>query len=92
MSLVPRRYRNICLILFKCLLVEAELYLASKLIENVISGLVQFARYIIAQIALRYGTSRLSNYSFSSLGRNGSLLTSIERTTMGELSGCDLSI
>ena len=46
----------------------AELYLASKLIENAMSSLVQFARYISAPIALRYGTFGPSNSSFSSLG------------------------
>ena len=80
MSLVPQRYCNICLISFQCLLVGAELYLASKLTENAMSGLVQFARYISALIALRYGTSGPSDSSFSYLGRNGSLFTSSEQT------------
>ena len=60
MSLVPWKYCNICLIPFQCLLDEAKLYLASKLIKNAMSGLVQFARYISAPIALRYGTFGLS--------------------------------
>ena len=68
------------------------MYLANKLTEKAMSGRVKFARYISAPIALRYGTSRLSNSSFSSLGRNGSLVTSSNLTTMGELRGCDLSI
>ena len=92
MSLVPWRYHSICLIPFQCLLVGAELYLASKLTEDAMSGLVQFARYISASIALRYGTSGPRNSSFSSLGRNVSLFTSSEQTTIGELTGCDLSI
>ena len=65
MSLVPRMYHNICLTSFQCLLVGAELYLAIKLIENVMSGIVQFARYISALIALRYDTSRPSESLFS---------------------------
>ena len=56
MSLALRIYHNICLISFQYLLVGAELYLASKLIENDMSSLLQFARYISASIALRYGT------------------------------------
>ena len=36
------------------------------------SGRVQLTRYISAPIALRYGTSRPSNSSFFSQGRNGS--------------------
>ena len=68
MSLVPRKYHNICLIPFQCLLVGVELYLASKLIENAMFGLVQFARYISAPITLRYDIFGLSNSSFSSLG------------------------
>ena len=91
MSLVPRRYHNIYLISFQCLLVGIELYIANKLIENAMFGRVQFARYISAPIALRYGTSRPSNSSFF-LGRNESLFTSSERTTIGELVRCDLYI
>ena len=70
MSFVLQRYHNICLISFQCLLVEAKLYLASKLIEKAMIGLIQFTRYINAPIALRYDTSRLSNFSFSFLGQN----------------------
>ena len=51
--------------------IPMELYLASKLIENVISGRVQFARYISALIALRYGTFRPSSSSLSSLELKG---------------------
>ena len=83
MSLVPRRYPNICLIPFQCLLVGAELYLANKLTEKAMSGQVKFARYISAQFALRYGTLGPSNSSFSFLGRNGSLVTSSDLTTTG---------
>ena len=91
MSLISQMYRNICLILLHCLLVGAKLYLASKLIENTMSDLVEFARYISTPIALRYGTSGPNNSLFSYLGRNGSLFTSSEQTTTGESSGCDLS-
>ena len=83
---------NICLISFQCLLVGAKLYLASKLTKNVMFGLIQFARYFSAPIALRYGTYRPNNSSFSFLGWNGSLFTSSEQTTMLELTGYDLSI
>jgi hypothetical protein len=56
---------------FQCLRVGAELYLANKLTENAISGRVQFARYIKAPIALRYGTSGPRISSSFSRGRNG---------------------
>ncbi|KAK9115980.1 hypothetical protein Sjap_014927 [Stephania japonica] len=46
-----------CLTPFQCLRVAEELYLASRLTAKAISGLVQFARYISAPIALKYGTS-----------------------------------
>lgn len=73
MSLVPQKYHNICF------LVGIELFLASKSTEKVLLGLVQFGRYINALIALRYNTSRLCNFSFSSLRWNWSLFTSNER-------------
>ncbi|KAK9167068.1 hypothetical protein Scep_002259 [Stephania cephalantha] len=63
MSLVPRRYRKICLTPFQCLRVGDELYLASRLTAKAMSGLVQFARYISAPIALKYGTSGPSSSS-----------------------------
>ncbi|KAK9114389.1 hypothetical protein Syun_021186 [Stephania yunnanensis] len=63
MSLVPRRYRKTCLIPFQCLRVGEELYLASRLTAKAMSGLVQFARYISAPIALKYGTSGPSSSS-----------------------------
>ena len=47
----------ICFMPFQCLLVGAELYLARRLTENAISGLVHWAKYNNAPIALRYGTS-----------------------------------
>jgi len=59
---------------FQCLCVGDELNLAKRLIANDISGLVQFARYIRAPIALRYGTSGPSISSFSSCGWKGSVL------------------
>ncbi|KAK9124163.1 hypothetical protein Sjap_013765 [Stephania japonica] len=43
-----------CLTPFQCLRVGEELYLASRLTAKAISGLVQFARYISAPIALKY--------------------------------------
>ena len=49
---------------FQCLRVGTELYLANKLTEKAMFGRVQLARYISAPIALRYGTSGPSNYSF----------------------------
>ena len=61
MSLVPRRYCNICLISFQYLPIRVELYLTSKLTDNTMSSQIQFERYIIASIALRYGTSRPNN-------------------------------
>ena len=42
-----------CLTPFQCLRVGEELYLANKLTENAMSGLVALARYISAPIALR---------------------------------------
>ena len=51
------------------------------------SGLVQFARYISAPIALKYGTSGPRSFSLSSLGRNESLSTSSDLTIIGELRG-----
>ena len=69
----------------------AELYLASRLTENVMFGLIQFARYISTSIALRYDTFGPHNYSFSSLRRNEFLFTSSEQTTIGELIGCFLA-
>ena len=92
MSIVPRRYLNICFTPVQCLRVEAELCLANKLTENAMSGRVQLARYINAPMALRYGTSGPSNSSPLSLRRNGSFFSSNERTTMGVLTGYALSI
>ncbi|KAM3356399.1 hypothetical protein P3S68_023113 [Capsicum galapagoense] len=51
-----------CLISFRCLLIGAELYLANKLTEKAISGLVVFARYITTPIGLRYDTSGPSQF------------------------------
>ena len=64
----------------------------NKLIEKTIYGRVQLARYISAPMTLRYGTSRPSNYSPFSQGRNESFFTSSEQTTIGELKECALSI
>lgn len=83
MSCVLQRYHNICLISFQCCLVEAELYLASKLIEKAMIGLIQFTRYISASIVLRYDTSRLSNFSFSFLGRNGPFSLQVNKQPRG---------
>ena len=61
--MVPLRYLNTCLIPFQCLRVGQELNLANKFTAKAISGLVLFARYISAPMALRYGTSRPKNSS-----------------------------
>jgi hypothetical protein len=50
-------------------LVGDALYLASKFTAKAISGLVLFARYISAPIALRYGYSGPKISSPSSRGR-----------------------
>ncbi|KAL0413108.1 UNVERIFIED_CONTAM: hypothetical protein Sradi_1512500 [Sesamum radiatum] len=76
-----------CLIPFQSLFVGVELYLASRLTEKAISGRVLFERYISAPIALRYGTSGPKISSLCAGGRNGSLLTSSDRTTIGVLNG-----
>jgi hypothetical protein len=81
-----------CLIPFQCLRVGAELYLANKLTENDMSGLVLLARYINAPIALKYGTSGPRIYSLSSFGRKQSFFISRDRTTIGELNECALSM
>ena len=83
MSLIPWRYHNICLILFQCLLVGVELYLASRLIEDAMFGVVQFARYISVPVALRNGISGPINSSFFYLGQNGSLFTSSDEQPWG---------
>ena len=54
---------------FQYLRIGAELYIASKLTRNAMSGRVQFVRYIRAPIALRYGTSGPRVSSSSSLVR-----------------------
>jgi hypothetical protein len=77
MSLIP----------FQCLLVGYALYLASKFTSNAISGLVLFARYINAPIALRYGYSAPRTSSPSSLGRYGSWSTCNDLPIIGVLAG-----
>ena len=57
-----------CLILFQCLQVREELYLACKFIENAILSPILLTRYISASIELRYGTSGSSNSLLSSRG------------------------
>ena len=66
--------------------------MTNKLTKKAIFGRLQLARYISAQIALRYGTLGLSNFSPFSQGRNGSFFTSSDRTTIRELNECVLSI
>ena len=44
----------LALIPFQCLLVGSALYVASRFTSNAMSGLVLFARYSSAPIALRY--------------------------------------
>ena len=51
-------------------------------------GRIQFARYISAPIALRYGISGPSNSSSFSQGQNGSFFASNDWTTIGKLKGC----
>jgi hypothetical protein len=66
-------------------MVGATLNLASKFTAKAISGLVLFARYISAPIALRYGYSEPNTYSPSCHGRNGPESFSKALTTMGVL-------
>jgi len=72
--------------------VGVKLYLANKLTIKAISGLVYFARYTSAPIALRYGTSRPIIYSSSSSGHKGSYFASSNQTTIGVLKGWTLSM
>src|SRR4051812_25869450 len=68
------------------------MYLASKLTANAMSGLVHFAGYISAPMALRYGNSGPNISSSSPLGLNGSLSLSRDLTTIGVFDGYALSI
>lgn len=70
--------------------VGSKLYLASKLTEN--AGLVYFARYIKAPIALRYGISRQKNFSSSPWGKKWSFSKLSDQTTIGVLKGWALFI
>jgi hypothetical protein len=72
--------------------VGVKWYLANKLTANAISSLEQFARYISAPIALRYGTSKSRIYSSSSSGRKKFLFISNDRTIIRVLKGWALSI
>jgi hypothetical protein len=63
-----------------------------KFTAKAVSGLVLFARYISAPIALRYGYSGPKVSSPSSHGRKGSLSLSRVRTIIGALDGYALSI
>jgi hypothetical protein len=69
-----------------------ELYLANKLIANVISSLVQFARYMSALIALRYGTFGLRISSSSFNGKKGYFFSSSDQTTIYVFKGLTLSM
>jgi hypothetical protein len=55
-------------------------------------GLVLFARYISAPMALRYGTQVPKVFSPSSGGLNGSFFISKDQTTIWVLEGYALSI
>ena len=71
-----------CLIPFQCLWVRDELNLANRLTAKAISGQVQYARYIRAPIALRYGTYRPTISSLFSQGRKRSFSTLSDLTTI----------
>ena len=78
--MVSRRYLKIFFTPTQCLLISDALYLANKVTANDIPGLVQFARYTSALIALRYGNSRPNISSSLPLGLNGSLSLVIQRS------------
>ena len=78
--MVSRRYLKIFFTPAQCLLISDALYLANKVTANDIPGLVQFARYTSALIALRYGNSRLNISSSLPSGLNGSLSLVIQRS------------
>ena len=61
--------------------------LANKFTAKAISGRIEFARYISAPIALRYGTSGPRSFSFSPLGRKRSFSVSSDLTTIGVVNG-----
>ena len=69
-----------------------ELYFVSKLTKKTMFGLVKFTKCINALITLRYDSFEPNKFSFPSLEQNKFLFTSSERTIIGELNECDLSI
>jgi hypothetical protein len=68
-------------------MVGAVLYLVSKFTTKAILGLVLFARYISAPMALSYGYSKPNTSSPSWRGRNESISFSKALTTMRVLDG-----
>ena len=71
----------------QCLLVGSVLYLANRFTANVISGLVQFAKYISAHTAHKYGNSGPRTSFPSSLGLYGSLPCCKDLPTIGTFEG-----
>jgi hypothetical protein len=67
--------------------VGVKLYLANKLTAKAISSLEQFARYISAPVALRYGTFKPRISSSFSSGRKRSLFVSNDQTIIRVLKG-----
>ena len=67
----------------QCLLVGSEVYLASTLVANAISGREQFARYCRAPMASLYGYFEFRTSSFARLGPRTSVSGPRVLTTMG---------
>ena len=72
---------------YQYLLVGSALYLANRFTTNAMSGLVQFAKYMSAPTALKYGNSGPRTSSPSSLGRKGSFSYCKDLSIIGTFDG-----
>lgn len=74
-------------IICQCLLLGSVLYFASRFTVNAMSGLVQFAKYMSAPIALKYENSGPRTSTPSSLGLYRSLSYCKDLSTIGTFEG-----